>query len=302
MRRFRLGLGVAAATAVFLLLAGAWPDGADRGAERDAAEPGDSASPSIAGAPAGEPSPTGEADPTPVEAEPTDGAEESSAPAHEPPSERSSGDVTAEPDTPARDAHGGPMGTRDHTGSNGVALTFDDGPDPNWTPKVLAELRERGVKATFCVIGAYAEAHPDLIADIVHDGHTLCSHTWFHELDLGERSTEEIRANLQRTEDAIEKAAPGAEVEYFRHPGGQWTDRAVEVAAEMGMESLHWDIDPSDWDRRTTEAQIRDRVLDAKPGSIILLHDGASNQEAMFGALGAILDEFARREYALVAL
>lgn len=289
MRRYRLGIGVAAATA-FLLLAATWPDGE---------EPDDSAS--IAADAGVAESTTGEADPSPT-GEPTPTAEESDAPGHEPPSERTTGSPTVEADTPVRDAHGGPMGTRDHTGSNGVALTFDDGPDPNWTPRVLTELRERGVKATFCVIGAYAEAYPDLIADIVHDGHTLCSHTWFHEMDLGQWSEEEIRANLQRTNDAIEKAAPGAEVEYFRHPGGQWTDRAVRVAADMGMESLHWDIDPSDWDRRTTEGQIRDRVLAAEPGSIILLHDGASNQEAMVGALSSILDEFEHRRYAMTAL
>ncbi|HEU5128834.1 MAG TPA: polysaccharide deacetylase family protein [Glycomyces sp.] len=286
MRRFKIGIGVVAAATAVMLLAWTWPEGRDPSGDDHGTETAASASPSAEAA-----APTAGTGPSP------EGAE--SSPAERAPSPQ----PTAESPVPARDPHGGPMGTRDRTGSNSVALTFDDGPDPNWTPRVLAELRERGVKATFCVIGAYAEAHPDLIADIVHDGHTLCSHTWFHELDLGERSTEEIRANLQRTNDAIEKAVPGADVAYFRHPGGKWTDRAVRVAADMGMESLHWDVDPSDWDRGVSEAQIRDHVADrTEPGSIVLLHDGASNQAHMFGALSSILDEFEHRDYAMAAL
>jgi peptidoglycan/xylan/chitin deacetylase (PgdA/CDA1 family) len=199
---------------------------------------------------------------------------------------------------PASNAYDGPLGTRNHTGDDSVALTFDDGPSPEWTPKVLDMLRERGIKATFCVIGAYAEAYPELVADIAREGHTLCNHSWYHEFDLGTWSEDEIRANLQRTNDAILKAAPGAEIEYFRHPGGQWTDRAIAVAAELGMESLHWAVDPSDWDNETTEKQIKDHVLDKTgPGAIILLHDGASNQKDMCGALESILDEFERRGY-----
>lgn len=290
MRRYKVGFGVGVGfTVLMVLLAGIWPNG-DTG-DRGTAEVEPSTSTSMAGAPAAEPTlGEGTASPSP-EPSPTERATEP-----EP-------EVTAEPDEPARDVHGGPMGTRDRTGTDSIALTFDDGPDPNWTPRVLSALRERGVKATFCVIGAYAEANPDLIADIVHDGHTMCSHTWFHELDLGQWSDEEIRANLQRTNDAIEKAAPGTAVEYFRHPGGQWTDRAVRVTADMGMESLHWDVDPWDWDQSSGKAHIRDHVIDnTEPGSIVLLHDGASNQQNMYGALGPILDEFERREYALIAL
>ncbi|WP_051393334.1 polysaccharide deacetylase family protein [Glycomyces arizonensis] len=296
MRRFkvRIGIGIGVAAVTLVLLAWAWPDGTDPGGHSPG-DPAASVSPSIAGAPAAEPS----------HDEDTESPSPSPSPSPEPSlTERSAEpEITAEPDDPARDVYGGPMGTRNHTGSDAVALTFDDGPNPDWTPKVLGELRERGVKATFCVIGAYAEAYPDLIADIVHDGHTLCSHSWYHEMDLGQRSEEEIRANLQRTNDAIEKAAPGAEVEYFRQPGGKWTDRVIRVAADMGMESLHWAVDPSDWDHDTTEAQIRDRVLDhAEPGSVVLLHDGASNQRRMLGALRSILDEFEDRGYTLTAL
>lgn len=284
-------LGIAAALVALFTLAWLWPEGGEPPAgaptatEPTASEapapPSEDADEAGTTAPGGEA--TGEPDPAP-----TTPAATPTAPSAPP----------APPAEPAANAYDGPMGTRNHTGTEAIALTFDDGPSPEWTPKVLEMLRERGIKATFCVIGAYAEAYPEIVADIVREGHTLCNHTWFHEFDLGTRGEEEIRANLQRTNDAVAKAAPGAAVEYFRHPGGQWTDRAIAVAADMGMESLHWAVDPSDWDNATTEAQIRDRVMDhTGPGGIVLLHDGASNQQDMCGALTAILDEFEQRGY-----
>ncbi|MCD0443763.1 polysaccharide deacetylase family protein [Glycomyces sp. A-F 0318] len=295
MKRHHLGL--AAALVALLALAWLWPEGDEPPAGAPTAtEPTASEAPATPGEDAGEAgttAPGGEAT----------GGTEQSASASATPEATTGAPSSAPPSPPAAAAYDGPLGTRNHTGTDAIALTFDDGPSPEWTPKVLEMLRERGIKATFCVIGAYAEAYPEIVADIVREGHTLCNHSWFHEFDLGTRGDAEIRANLQRTNDAISKAAPGATVAYFRHPGGQWTDRAIGVAADMGMESLHWAVDPSDWDNATTEAQIRDRVMDrTEPGGIVLLHDGASNQQDMCGALTTILDEFERRGYTYVAL
>jgi peptidoglycan-N-acetylglucosamine deacetylase len=285
-------LGVAAAAVVLLALAWIWPEGSEPLAS---ATTGNEPT-----APEGTPSVSaghGEAEDT--------GSPESPLPSAEPgPVVLSPPAASASPlAEPPPDVHRGPMGTRDRTGDGSVALTFDDGPSPEWTPRVLDLLREQGAKATFCVIGAYAEAYPELVADIAREGHTLCNHSWFHEFDLGSWSEEEIRANLRRTNDAILRAAPGAEVAYFRQPGGKWTNRVVAVAAELGMESLHWTVDPSDWDGSSTEAKIRDRLLEATgPGSVVLLHDGASNQAAMYGALPRVFAEFADRGYVFSAL
>ena len=272
MRRFKAGLAVAAA--VYIALAWIWPDGPeDAAGERAAVGPG-------------------------APAEPVAPIEPSETPS-DPPSET----PKEEPADLPEEAFTGPLGTRDHTGGSALALTFDDGPDPDWTPQVLAMLRERGVKATFCMIGAYAEDHPDLVAEIAAEGHTLCNHAWYHEMDLGDWDESEIRANLQRTNDAIQEAAPGAEVEYFRQPGGRWTDRVVSVAEDLGMESLHWAVDPRDWDADSESEDISDRVLDrCGPGSVILLHDGGANQEQMLSALEEVLDEFERLGWELVAL
>lgn len=292
-------LGIAAAAAALLALAWLWPEGGEPSAGTlIATEPTASATPAPASEDADESGDTGSPQaPETSEREATTSPPASSPP---PPSSAAPSESAAEP---VVDVYGGPLGTRNRTGTDAVSLTFDDGPSPEWTPKVLGMLRERGVKAMFCVIGAYAEAYPELVADIAREGHTLCNHSWFHEFDLGKWSEAQIRANLQRTNDAIVKAAPGAEVAHFRHPGGQWTDRAIAVAADLGMESLHWAVDPSDWDNATTEAQIRDRVVDhTGPGAIVLLHDGASNQKDMCGALASIFDEFERRGYAYTAM
>lgn len=189
----------------------------------------------------------------------------------------------------------GPSGSRRTTGAEYVALTFDDGPDPRFTPEVLALLREHDVKATFCVVGQLAEAYPDLIRDIAADGHTLCNHSWDHDIGLGSRSVSEIRQNLTRTNQAIQAAAPGVRVSYYRQPGGAWTDRVVDVAEELGMSSLHWTVDPQDWALPGADvitAVVTQGTID---GAIVLLHDGGGERQGTVTALRRFLPVLATR-------
>lgn len=159
-----------------------------------------------------------------------------------------------------------------------MALTFDDGPSGTWTEQILAVLREHNVKATFCVLGRSARAYPSLIRQIVAEGHTLCSHGFEHDLELGSRSAPEIRASLQAAADAIHAAAPDAKISYFRQPGGAWTPLAVQVAADLDLTSLHWSVDPHDYTRPGAKV-IADRVTaNTRPGSIVLLHDGGGDR------------------------
>ncbi|MEV7231525.1 polysaccharide deacetylase family protein [Polymorphospora sp. NPDC051019] len=190
-----------------------------------------------------------------------------------------------------------PLPVRRTTGRKGVALTFDDGPHPVWTPKVLDRLRAARVKATFCVVGSQVHRHPALVARIVREGHTLCNHTWHHELDLGNRPPAEIRANLERTNREIRRAVPDARIPFFRHPGGRWTEAAISVAEELGMASIDWDVDPRDWEKKTRASEITERVLKkARPGSIVLLHDGggdrAATLDACAGLIGKLQDRY----------
>jgi peptidoglycan/xylan/chitin deacetylase (PgdA/CDA1 family) len=189
----------------------------------------------------------------------------------------------------------GPHGTLRTTGGAYLALTFDDGPDPRWTPAVLKLLREHRARATFCVVGRLAREHPELVRQIAADGHTLCNHGWDHDLGLGSRSRAEIRADLRRTNAAVRKAVPLARVSYFRQPGGAWTRRVVRVAEEQGMSSLHWAVDPRDWSRPGPGAIAEAVTAGARAGGIVLLHDGGGERRSTVRALGRILPELAGR-------
>lgn len=189
----------------------------------------------------------------------------------------------------------GPSGARATTGTSGVALTFDDGPDPRYTPQVLALLREHHVTATFCVVGENARAHPDLIRAIVADGHTLCNHTWNHDVALGRRSPDRIRADLLRTSEAIHAAVPGVPIAYYRQPGGAWTHTVVTVAKDLGMTALHWTVDPSDWQTPGADRITATVVSGTRPGSIVLLHDAGGNRQGTVDALHRILPDLTSR-------
>lgn len=174
----------------------------------------------------------------------------------------------------------GPDGSMKTTGGPGVALTFDDGPDPVYTPKMLDLLKANGVKATFCLVGKQAKAYPSLVRRIVNEGHTLCDHTWAHSLEIGKQTKEVILADLQDTNNAIRSAVPNAKIRYFRAPGGNFTPLLVEVAAEMGMRSLYWSLDTRDWEysKWGHGQSMVDHIVGTvqtkiRRGSVVLSHD-----------------------------
>jgi peptidoglycan-N-acetylglucosamine deacetylase len=151
------------------------------------------------------------------------------------------------------------------------------------------------VKATFCVVGEMVEAFPELVRQIADDGHTLCNHSWDHDFGLGSRSRRAIHEDLERTNAAIHRAAPGTRISYYRQPGGNWTDRVVEVAAELGMSSLHWEVDPQDWSRPGASAIAEVMRAGTDDGAIILLHDGGGERHGTVRALTRVLPELAER-------
>jgi len=194
----------------------------------------------------------------------------------------------------------GPFGSITTTGTAAVALTFDDGPGP-YTGQVLDLLAQYHVKATFCVIGRQVAANADLIKRIVAEGHTLCDHTWDHDLNLRKRSDDQIRAELQKTLDAIHAVVPGVPVKYFREPGGNWGANTVAMATSLGMTPLHWAVDPTDWARPGAQAIINRVLSHTGPGSIVLVHDGGGDRSGTVAALRTILPNLTSR-FTLIAL
>jgi peptidoglycan-N-acetylglucosamine deacetylase len=176
----------------------------------------------------------------------------------------------------------GPAGSIVTTGSDAVALTFDDGPWPEYTPEILDLLKANNVKATFCVIGKQAQAYPALIQRIHDEGHSFCNHSWRHDLDLRLRTEAEIRDDLAATSRAIRDAVPDAQIGYFRAPGGNFDTRLVSISKSMGMTPLYWYIDTRDWEftKYGYGASMVDNIVtrvkrDTRKGSIILSHDKA---------------------------
>ncbi|MCW3813606.1 polysaccharide deacetylase family protein [Micromonospora sp. DR5-3] len=188
-----------------------------------------------------------------------------------------------------------PAGLQRRSGTRAVALTFDDGPDPRWTPQILDQLRAAHVTATFCLIGTQARRYPELVARIAREGHQLCNHSWRHDLNLGRRTVAQIRADLARTNQAIRAAVPDAEIKWFRQPGGRWTAEEVTVARQLGMHALHWTVDPQDWDHPPAKTITKRVEAAARPGSIVLMHDGGGDRRQTMVACRHLIPDLKRR-------
>jgi peptidoglycan/xylan/chitin deacetylase (PgdA/CDA1 family) len=191
--------------------------------------------------------------------------------------------------------------------ANAVALTLDDGPDPTWTPRVLALLRQYHVHATFCLIGRQAQAHPDLVRQIVTDGHAICNHSMTHPQPFAHRSAAAVEQQINGAQSAI-TAAAGTAPRLFRAPGGDWSPAVFASAAGHGLTPIAWDVDPRDWSRPGTQ-KIIDSLLAAKPGDILLCHDGdgdrpggRSDRAETAQALAVALPQLQSKGYTFVTL
>ena len=153
-----------------------------------------------------------------------------------------------------------------------IALTFDDGPHPTHTPKLLNILKSHNVKATFYVTGQNAARYPGLIQRIVAEGHELGNHTWDHS-NLTKLSDAQIRSQLNRSNAAINKAV-GVKPRTFRPPYGAMTTRQRNwVKSEYGYPIIFWSVDPKDWKDRNSSLVSSRLLSGTKKGSILLLHD-----------------------------
>ncbi|MEU3051174.1 MULTISPECIES: polysaccharide deacetylase family protein [unclassified Streptomyces] len=176
-----------------------------------------------------------------------------------------------------------------------IVLTFDDGPDPRYTPGVLATLREFRVPAMFFVCGEMAQYHPDLLREMADDGHVIGNHTWSHPLVPG-LTRPEIRRELARTCEVVDRAV-GTGPLWYRAPYGAWNRHSFEIGAELGMEPLAWSVDTLDWTEPGTGTIVR-RVMDgAAPGAVVLSHDAGGNRSQSVAALRRYLPRLLEAGY-----
>ena len=154
-----------------------------------------------------------------------------------------------------------------------VALTFDDGPDPTWTPRVLDALERAGHRATFFVVGERAAAHPALVAECARRGHEVANHSWRHSYATPFAAPRALAAELSRASDAI-AAATGARPRWFRPPVGLLSPRVVRAAALAGLELVGWTATARDGTAAATVDGALARLGPAlAPGAILVLHD-----------------------------
>ncbi|MGW3158259.1 polysaccharide deacetylase family protein [Streptomyces sp. NPDC001089] len=182
-------------------------------------------------------------------------------------------------------------------GARGVNITVDDGPDPVWTPRILAVLREYGVKATFCMVGPQAEAHPGLVRAVVAAGHRLCDHTVSHDTAMDTRSESYQSRQILDAERMITKASGGVRPQYYRAPGGAFTPYSRELAASHGMRPLGWNVDSKDFERPGTDVLVATVKQEIRNGPTVLFHDAGGDRSQTVDALREILPWLKRRGY-----
>lgn len=184
-----------------------------------------------------------------------------------------------------------------------VYLSFDDGPDPQWTPRILDILAAAGAPAIFFVIGRAARAHPGLLRRVADAGHRIGNHTYRHKHPwmLSEAAARaEVRDGAAAVADAL-----GRPPVLFRPPHGRLRACMLEAASELGQSTLLWNLSAVDWGPLATSRRIAARLQHARAGDIVLMHDGANRHNRpweLAAALPAVLENYANRRLQIGAL
>jgi peptidoglycan/xylan/chitin deacetylase (PgdA/CDA1 family) len=174
-------------------------------------------------------------------------------------------------------------------GPRGVNITIDDGPDPVWTPQMLDVLAQYGVKATFCMVGAQAQAHPELVKQVVAAGHRLCDHSVSHDTTMDKKTQAYQSQQILDAERMITKASGGVRPMYYRAPGGAFTPYSRKLAASHGMRPLGWNVDTKDFERPGTAAIVTTVQQEIAGGPTVLFHDAGGDRSQTVAALRQVL-------------
>ncbi|GAK09767.1 polysaccharide deacetylase family protein [Geomicrobium sp. JCM 19038] len=183
-----------------------------------------------------------------------------------------------------------------------IAITFDDGPHPLYTPLIMDVLQKHQAKATFFVIGKHAERYPELLQRGVEEGHEIGNHTYEH-VGMQGISDDLFLQQLEKTEQAI-IAATGIRPVFFRSVGGYYDDRLIKLAADEGYRTIiwSWHQDSRDWKRPGVANIINNVAPGSHPGDIVLFHDAGGNRSETVKALDKILDQLEKEGFEFVTV
>lgn len=149
-----------------------------------------------------------------------------------------------------------------------LALTFDDGPEPTFTPSILETLKRHNAKATFFVLGSHVKGNEDLLKRMHAEGHEIGNHSWNHP-SFTKLSPEQIDQEIRTTQEAV-IAADVPAPQLFRPPYGDMND---EVKAQIPLAIVRWNIDPEDWHPKHRQNILAHLAVHAKPGGVVVMHD-----------------------------
>lgn len=181
-----------------------------------------------------------------------------------------------------------------------IALTFDDGPHPTYTPQVLDLLKKYDAKATFFVIGERVEKYPEVVSRMGTDEHEIANHTYTHPLTI---SPAKLKEELEKTNDIVHKIT-GTYPIFYRPVGGQYNDKIINTAIDEGYKVIMWSWhqDTEDWKRPGTKKIVKKVLSGVKPGNIVLFHDSGGDRSQTIKALEEILPELQRQGYRFVTV
>lgn len=192
-------------------------------------------------------------------------------------------------------------------GDKVIALTFDDGPWDTYTEQILDILDENGAKATFFTVGKVISGHEDLVKRAAEAGHEIGTHTWDHAAGSGKgvslikMSSDERKEEVTKGLEAIKNATGSEASTIFRAPGGNFDDSVATDLRDLVTAEIGWNVDTNDW-QRPGASTIASRIESARPGNIILMHDGGGDRSQTVEALRTALPKLKSEGYSFVTV